>query len=190
MRGFPAPTHPCRYHFHRYQHSGIGGRYLIQGFADGLHGRRGTPVHRTLRRYGLLRSGIPFHCLPGLIPGCSENLNQLLIIPRLHNEIKRTALHPFHRQCNISISSEEHHLHFRHHLLDLSGPVQSLVAGIDAGVEIHIQQHHIRPKLLKRTHKRCRRGDCLHLCEVKRQQDFQRPADTKVIIDYKNFPYF
>ena len=142
------------------------------------------------RRYFLLvLPGIPPHRLPGLVPGGRERGHQLFIVPGLHDEIKGAALHSFYSQGDIGVCGEQHHFHLRHHLLNLTGPVQALIASIDAGIEVHIQQHHVRPEALKRANKRHRRRQCLHLCKMHRQQDLQRLANAGIIIDNQYFAF-
>ncbi len=132
------------------QHRGIGRCNLIQRFTDGFHRPGRAPEHRsfaTLRMTGqaafchseAFGRRISPHCLPGLIPGCSERCHEFVVVPRLHNEIKRTALHSFHRQGNIGISRKQDHFHLRHHLFDFTGPVQPFIPCVDAGVEVHVQ---------------------------------------------------
>ena len=95
--------------------------------------------------------------IPGFVTSRCECCHQLLIIPGLHDEIERTTLHSFNGQLNIGISREENDFHLRHHLLDLPGPVEPFVSGIDVRVEIHIQQHNIRSETFQRADQRNRR---------------------------------
>ena len=172
------------------QHGGICRCNLIQRFTDGRHGLGSSPEHRSfaalrmtsVRHAEAFGRSISPHCLPGLVPGGRECVHQFLIIPRLHNKVKRAALHALHRQGNIGISREQNHFHFRKHLLDFPGPVQAFVARIDAGVEVHIQQHHIRPEALQRTHQRHRRRQRFHLAEMHGQEDLQRLANPGVVV--------
>ena len=177
------------------QYSGFGRSNLLQRLPDGLHGSGGPPEHRSFaalrmtsvchaEAFGCFGRSIFPHRLPGFIPGRSEHLDQFVIVPGLHDEVEGPTLHPFHRQGDIGISGKEHYFHFGGHLLDLPGPIQSLVARVDAGVEVHVQQHHIRPELLQRRYKGGRRGDGLHLGKMHRQQNLQRPADAQVVINH------
>ena len=167
------------------QHGRIGRGDLVECFADVGHGFGSAPEH-----HGRPRPGIPAQRPAGLIPSRGQHFNELVIVPRLHDEIEGPALHPFHGQLDVGIRRKQHNLHLRHHLLDLPGPVQALVSGVDRRVEIHVQQHHVRPELLQRVHQCRRRRDGLHLGKVHGQQDFQRPADAQVIIDHQYFPNF
>ena len=82
---------------------------------------------------------IPSHRLPGLVTGRRERGHKFVILPRLHDEVKRPALHPFHCQLDIGIRGEQHHFYLGHHLLELPDPVEAFVPGIDGSIEIHIQ---------------------------------------------------
>ena len=177
------------------EHCGVSGRNLIDGLPDHGHSAGGAPIHRSFASLRMTRitchseaggRRISPHRLPGLIPSGGERGHQLLIIPRLHDEVKRPALHPFHGQLNIGISGEQHHFHLRHHLLNFPGPVQPLIAGIDRGIEVHIKQHNIRPEVLQRRNQRHRRRQRLHLREMYRQQYLQRLANAGVIVHNQN----
>lgn len=62
-------------------------------------------------------------------------------------------LHPLHRQLYIGVCGEEHHFEFGETAFQLSEPVEPLVAGVDVGVEVHVQQHGVGPELLHRADK-------------------------------------
>ena len=136
------------------ENRGIGGCNFINGFPDGCHRLGRAPEHRFFA--SLRMTGFPPHRLPGLVPSGGQSGHQLLIVPRLHDEIERSALHSFYSQLDIGVCGEQHHLHLRYHLFDLTCPVQALIAGVDGRIEVHIQQHHVRPELLQRGHQ-CRR---------------------------------
>ena len=125
---------------------------------------------------------MPFR-LPGLVPGGGEDFHQFVVVPRFHDEIEGAALHAFHGQGDIGIGRKEDDLHFRGHLLDFPGPVEALVSGVDVRIEVHVQQHHVRPELLQRGDQRSGRREGAHLGEMHGQENFQRPADAQVVID-------
>ena len=95
------------------------------------------------------------HRFPGLIPGRCQCRYQLLIIPRLDDKVEGPPFHSFDGKGDICIRRKKDHFHLRYHFLDFPGPVETLVAGIDTGIEIHIQQHDIRAELFQRRYK-CR----------------------------------
>ena len=180
------------------EHRGVRGRNLVQGFPDGGHGLGGAPEHEIPGRAGndvrlrhaRPRSGIAAHRFPGLVPGGGEDLDELVVLPGFHQEVEGAALHAFHRQGDVGIGRKEDDFHVRRQFFDLPRPVKPLVAGIDAGVEIHVQQHHVRPELLQGGDQRRRRRKGLHLGKMHRQKDFQRPADAQVVIDDQYFSDF
>ena len=173
---------------------GVRWRNLFDSFPDGGHRPGSAPEHQTPdqvggdgSRHARLRPGISSHRLPGFVPGGREHFNEFLIVPRLHNKVKSPPLHPFHRQGNIGISGKQHNFHLRHHFLDFPGPIEAFVAGIDAGVEIHIQKHHVRTEALQRTHQRHRRRQRFHLCKMNGKKYLQRLADAGVVVHNKYF---
>ena len=173
---------------------GVRWRNLFDSFPDGGHRPGSAPEHQTPdqvggdgSRHARLRPGISSHRLPGFVTGGREHLNEFLIVPRLHDEVKRSPLHTLNSQGNIGISGKQHNFHLRHHFLDFPGPVEALVAGVDGRVEIHIQKHHIRTEALQRTHQRHRRRQRLHLCKMHRKKYLQRLADAGVVVHNKYF---
>ena len=187
------------------EHRGVRRRNLVQGFPDGGHGLGGAPEHeipgragndvsirpaRPISRHARPRSGIPPHRLPGLVPGGREHVDQLFVLPGFHEKVEGAALHAFHRKSDVGIGREEDDFHVRHQLFDLPRPVQPFVARVDAGVEVHVQQHHVRPELLQRGDQRRRRRDRLHLGKMQGQKDFQRPANAQVVVHNQYFSAF
>ena len=138
------------------EHRGVGRGNLVHRFPDGGHRPGSAPEHGSFPLPGmtgcLAWSGarrISPHRFPGFVARCRQRGHQLVIVPRLHDEVEGPAFHPFHSQLDIRIGRKQHYLHLRSHLLDFSGPVETFIAGVDAGVEVHVQQHHIRPELLQ-----------------------------------------
>ena len=82
------------------QDGGIGGshtshrvQYLHQGFGASYD----VTEIEALIHLGAVQRLIGFSFLFAQGQGCSNRLKQHQVVPRLRNEIKRTALHPFHR---------------------------------------------------------------------------------------------
>ncbi len=175
------------------EHRGVGGGDFVYGFADGGHGLGTAPEHgffASPRMTGRPLGRISSQGLHGLVPGGGERCHQFFVVPGLDDEIEGSAFHPFHRQGDIGISRKEDHFHLRSHFLDFSGPVEAFVAGVDAGREVHVQEHHVRAELLQGCHQRGRGGKGLHLGKVQGQQNLQRPADAGVVIDNQYFSFF
>ena len=166
----------------------IGRGDLVQRLPDVLHGRGCAPEHGAVRFLVKRRMSVPFQGLPCLVPGGGQYLDQLVVVPGLHDEVEGSPLHPFHGQGDVGVSGEQYDFHLRHHFLDFTRPVKPFVARIDVCVEVHVQKHHIRPELLQRRNERGRRRYRLHLGEVKGQQYLQRPANALVIIYDQYFP--
>ena len=192
------------------EYGGVGWSDFPERIPDGVHGLRCAPVHqiagragndvsrharpisrhaRPISRHARPRSGISPHRLPRLVPGRCEGADEFFVVPGLYDEIEGAAFHSLHGQLDIGIGGKEDDLHVRNHLLDFSGPVEAFVAGVDAGVEVHVQQHDVRTEAFKRRHQGGRRRDGLHRFEGQRQEDFQRLADSCVVIHNQDFSF-
>ena len=169
------------------QHSGIRRGYLFDCSSDSGHRFACSPVHSP----GLFSvlSGISSHSLARLVPRSGEGREKLLVIPRLDDEIERAPLHSFHCQGDIGISRKEDNFHLRHHLLDLPGPVETFIAGVDVRIEIHIQQHHIGPEVLQGRDQRDRRRKSLNLLKMQGQQYLQRLTYAGVVVHNQYFAF-
>ena len=127
------------------QHRCIGRSDLEESVTYSGHLVTSTPVHLLLVRPHLfLRRG-----LHGLISGRRQSRYQLLIVPGLGNEIKGSSSHSLDGQGYVGIGREENNFSRRRELFDLLCPVEAFVAVVDAGSEIHVQEHHIRLEVLK-----------------------------------------
>ena len=179
------------------EHRRVRAGNLVNGLADGGHGAGSAPEY--VRSFAALRMtrGIPMARvvqmtggLAGLVAGGGERGHQLFVLPRFDDEVEGSPFHPFYSQLDVGICREEYDLHPGVHLLDLPGPVEAFVAGIDAGVEIHVQQHDVGLELLQRRYERYRRRYGPYLREMHGQQYFQRPADAGVVVNDQYLPGF
>ena len=168
-----------------YEHCGVGWSYLLDSALDLHHRWSIAPVHvGRCNHLTLLRS------LRRCIIRSLQSRYKLIIVPRLDDEVKRSPLHAFHRQSNVGVRSKENDLHLRPHLLQLSCPVESLVASIYISVEVHVHQDDIRMKGLHSGHQALRRRYDLHLGEVSGQEYLQGTAYALVVIDYQYLATF
>ena len=162
------------------EHSNIGRSNLLNTATYVHHRLTVTPVHVACHWLLLL-----LHGLGRSFVGRLQRRDEFLIVPRLDDEVECASLHALNCQCDIGIGSKEHDLNIRVHLLQLAGPIQSLVARVDVGVEVHVQQHHIRTEALHRVDQCIGRRNDLDLREVWGQKQFQSLANTLIIIDDK-----
>ena len=168
-----------------YEHCGVGWSYLLDSALDLHHCWSIAPVHvGRCNHLTLLRS------LGRCIIRSLQSRYKLIIVPRLDDEVKRSPLHAFHSQSDVCIRCEKDYLHLRPHLLQLSCPVESLVASIDVRVEVHVQQDDIRTKGLHSGHQALWRRYDLHLGEVSGQEYLQGTAYALVVIDYQYLAKF
>ncbi len=145
-----------------------------------------TPVHISI---GVGR----WLCnLAALVKGGFEHSNKLVIIPRLDNEIKRTAFHALYGQLHIGVCGKQHHLNIRCHALYLIYPVQAFISGIDVCIEVHVKQYDIGAELPNRTYNLIRRCQSPDRLKMQRQQHLQRLAYSCVVINnqYLSFLLF
>ena len=167
------------------QHSGVRRRDFLYVASEPLHHHALAPEHPRplVSRFNLWRSLF-------LVPYSRKCFNQFRVLPRLYDKILRSALHPFHRECDVRISREQHHSLLRPPCLYLRQPEKSLVPGVDVRLEVHVQQNHVRSQTLHRPHQRHRRRQRLHPFEAPSQQYLQRFPDPLIVIDNQYFPLF
>ena len=162
-----------------YKYSRIGRGDLVYGPAYYAHRRTLAPKHRGRRcrlRICLLR------LLAAVGIRSLQDLDELVILPRLYDEVERAALHAFHCQLDVCVCSKEHHLDVRAALLYLREPVQPFVSCIYVCVEIHVKQHDIRTEIRKSAYQFLRRGDSIHLGKMHGQKQLQRSPDAIVVV--------
>ena len=169
---------------------GVGGGDFVQGLADGGHGAGTAPEHGIFAAGFFVALSVAAHRLAGLVAGGGQRGRQFFVVPGLHDEVERPPLHSFDGQGDVGVGREQHDLHFGGQFLDLPGPVEPLVAGVDLRFEVHVQQHHVGPETLQGVHQGHRRRQGLYLREIQRKQDFQRLADAGVVVHDEYFPDF
>ena len=69
---------------------------------------------------------------------------------------------------------------------DLAEPEEALVAGVESGGEVHVEQHDVGPTLLDLPQQGVGRRQRDHLPELALQQQLQRREDVAVVIDYED----
>ena len=79
----------------------------------------------------------------GQTVGVAQRGDEFLVVPRLDHKIHGSHLHRLHRKVDVGIGGEQHHFGRRVAVEDLLQPVYALVAGVDAGVEVHVEQHDV-----------------------------------------------
>ena len=66
-----------------------------------------------------------------------------MVVEGLDDEVCGSILQSCHSQLYIGVGGEEHDGGLRPRFLDLPEPEESLVAVVDAAVEVHVEQHYI-----------------------------------------------
>ena len=111
---------------------------------------------------------------------CGE---QFGIVPRLHHEVEGTSFHAFHGEGDVGVGSEEHHLHLGEVAFQLREPEEAFVACVDVGLEVHVEQHHVRLESPHGLHQHLGRGDEFHLGKAHGQQYLQCRPDAGVVVN-------
>ena len=146
----------------RDEHGGIGGSHFLHHRAQLLHRLALTPAHRGC---GFGNGGLP-RDLTMFLASFFKDTQQFGVVPRFHHEVEGTAFHAFHGEGNVGVGREEHHLHLGEVAFQFGEPEEAFVARVDVGLEVHIEQHHVRFEGSHGLHQHLGRGDEFHLGEA------------------------
>ena len=164
------------------KHSRICSGYLLDSLSYTAHRRTFAPEHLHGRRrdHGFFLLASPVVCR-------LQRFNQLVVVPRLHDEVECTSLHSLYSQLDVSVCGKQHDLSLRSAFLYLRKPIEAFVSSIYVGVEVHVQQHDIRTEVGQLGNQLLRRRNQLHLREMQRQQHLQCRPDAAVVIHNQYF---
>lgn len=170
--------------FPRNEDIGIGRRDLFDDLADTFHRRTRPPEHRLVDRQFAPDLPQPFHLAlrTGQLAGVAQRGDQPLIIPGLDHEIDRTVAHGPHCQIDIGIGRKENDLHVGTYVADPPQPVDALVAVVDAGREIHVEQHGVHRLAAQHGIEQFGRSQRRHLRKMTLQQQPQSTQNAAVVI--------
>lgn len=163
---------------------GIGGRHLLDDLADAHHGGTRSPEHGLfLRQLALdLLQTLHLALRAGQRTGVAQGGDQPFVVPGLDHEIDRPVAHGPHRQVDVGIGGEEHHLDVGPVALDLLQPVEPFVAGVDPGREVHVEQHDVHRLPAQGRYQLIGRRKRQHTFEMVAQQQLQRCEDAAVVV--------
>ena len=113
-----------------------------------------------------------------------QDTQQFGIVPGFHHKVEGTAFHAFHGEGDVGVGREKHHLHLGEVALEFGEPEEAFVARVDVGVEVHVKQHCIGLEGSHGFHQHLGRSDEFHFGKTHRQQNLQRRADARVVVDY------
>ena len=82
--------------------------------------------------------------------GIGEGLDEFGVVEGLYDEVGGPFLQACDGQFDVGVGGEEHHLGVGLQPFDLAQPVEPLIACVDAGAEVHIEQHHVGMLLTER----------------------------------------
>ena len=165
---------------------GIGGRYLFHHHTQVAHDWRFAPVHGALGRMSVgWRGGrAVLWCLDLTALGQTgqQGADKFLVVEGLHNEVVGPFLHATHGQLDVSVGGEEHDLRVGTEALDLVQPEDALVAGVDATLEVHVEQHHVGLVLAKAGGNADRARQRHHTLKHARQKHAHGGQDVAVVV--------
>ena len=76
---------------------------------------------------------------------CADKcVDEFLIVKGLDHKVCRTLLDACYGQLYVSIGRKQHHCCLGRLLENGAQPKQPLVAIVDAAVEVHVEQYHVR----------------------------------------------
>ena len=125
-----------------------------------------------------------------LLAGIGKRLNKLLVVKGLDNEVGGTVFQSRYGQFNIGIRSKEHNSGLRLRPLDLTQPIQSLVAIVDTTMEVHVKQHHIGLIFPYPREQSRRAGHADNMLEGMLHHHLHRREDVAVVIHDKQCTVF
>ncbi len=106
---------------------------------------------------------------------------QLLVVPRLLNEVLRARAHRFDDVFDRTVGGDHHHWQFGVALVDLRQQFKAALAG-----QREIEQHQVIAALLQQREPLLAIDGHFHVIALKRQQDLERLANPCFIIDYQD----
>ena len=122
---------------------GVGDRHFFYQHAKLLHDGTFSPIHGRSGGGGFSRCFLFLFGCRGVLCGVQQSLYQLSVIPGLDDKVCCTFLYPAHSKVYVGISGEQYYGEFRILLLYFAQPVKTFVSGVDAGREIHVEQHYL-----------------------------------------------
>ena len=166
--------------------------HLLDQLADARHGRARTPEHRlfvgqlALDFLQLLHLALRAREVVGALQGG----HQTLVVPRLDHEVDRSVTHGPHRKVDVGIGREEHHLDVGIVAVNLLQPIEALVAGVDAGREVHVEQDDVDRLAAQRRQQLIGRRKRHHAGEVVAHEQLDGCQNAAVVVDDKQRTLF
>ena len=164
---------------------GIGGGHLLDNLADAHHRRARAPEHRLLVGQFALDFLELLHLAlrAGQVVGPLQGGDQTVVVPGLDHEIDGPVAHGPHRQVDVGIGREEHQLDVGIVAVNLLQPVEALVAGVDSGREVHVEQDDVDGLATQRRQQLVGRRQGQHAGEVVAHEQLDGGQDAAVVVD-------